>query len=144
MNLSALAVGQYQFTVKSNEAWTRSDLKCALWNAKFYFFAHTSSLFEQKVGTSKEIYKHYADGTVVCVWRGQVHYTSVSWASVIFYDLLWLKRRWTFNLYTPSFLDRIAEGLHLCWLFEVINSNSFEQLCSSSGFVNLTCNSWKL
>ena len=143
MNLSALAVGQYQFTVKSNEAWTRSDLKCALWNAKFYFFAHTSSLFEQKVGTSKEIYKHYADGTVVCVWRGQVHYSSVSWASVIFYDLLWLKM--DFQSLHSKFSRQDSRRSSLCFgLFEIFNSNSFEQLCSSSGFVNLTFNSWKL
>ena len=28
------------------------------WKAKFYFFAHISSFFEQEAGTSKEIYKH--------------------------------------------------------------------------------------
>ena len=42
------------------------------------------------------------------------------------YFMTFFDWRWTFNLYTPSF---VAEGLHLCWLFEVINSNSFEQLC---------------
>ena len=26
-------------------------------------------------------------------------------------------RRWTFNLYTPNFLDRIAEGLYFVWVY---------------------------
>ena len=143
MNLSALAVGQYQFTVKSNEAWTRSDLKCALWKAKFYFFAHTSSLFEQKAGTSKEIYKHYADRTVLCVWRVQVHYTSVSWASVIF---LWPSLIVDgLSILTLQFSRQDSRRSSFCVdLCEIIKSNSSEQLCFSSGFVNLTCNSWKL
>ena len=48
-----------------------------------------------------------------------------------------LDGRWIFDLYTLNFLDRIAEGLHCVGLFEIFNSKNFEQLCSSSGCVNL-------
>ena len=75
------------------------------WKAKFYFFAHISSFFEQKAGTSKEIYKHYADDTIVCVWRGQVHYTWVSWASFTFFTLGAITIYWQ----RPTWIDLLPQ-----------------------------------
>ena len=106
------------------------------WKAKFYFFAHISSFFEQKVGTSKEIYNRYADGTIVCVWRGQVHYTWVSWAPFTFFTLgaitiYWQRPTWIdLHLQRPTSWHFVGFGpkkqvnatLTVCWRW------SFQQL----------------
>ena len=78
------------------------------WKAKFYFFAHISSFFKQKAGVhiQRNLFINITQMVLFfCVWRGQVHYTWVSWATFTFFTLGAITIYWQ----RPTWIDLLPQ-----------------------------------